>query len=53
MQTPQKRTGISMNTMITEEIKRMMLEILAELKRIADALERIAPFFEEREIHKK
>jgi hypothetical protein len=35
-----------MNTMMNEEIKRMMLEILAELKRIADALERIAPFFE-------
>lgn len=52
MQTPQKRTEISMNTM-NEEIKRMILEILTELKRIADALERIAPFFEEREIHKK
>lgn len=53
MQTPQKRTETSMNTMLNEEIKRMILEILTELKRIADALERIAPFFEEREIHKK
>ena len=53
MQTPQKRTERSMNTMLNEEIKRMILEILTELKRIADALERIAPFFEEREIHKK
>ena len=42
-----------MNTILTEEIKRMVLEILTELKRIADALERIAPYFEEREIHKK
>lgn len=53
MQTPQKRTETGMNEMMTEEIKRMILAILTELKRIADALERIAPFFEEREIHKK
>lgn len=51
MQTPQRRTD--MNMMLYEEIKRMILEILTELKRIADALERIAPYFEEREIHKK
>ena len=34
------------------ELKFMVLSILAELKRIADALERIAPFFEERTIKK-
>lgn len=52
MQTPQKRTEINMNTMMNEEIKRMVLDILTELKRIADALERIAPYFEERTIKK-
>lgn len=37
---------------MTNEVKYLILAVLDELRRIADALERIAPYFEERTIKK-
>lgn len=37
---------------MTNEVKYLILAVLDELRRIADTLERIAPYFEERTIKK-